>query len=401
MNTKGQLGVGNVTPQSSPVAVVGGLVFQNVKVGLGLAEDGFNSTFGLTNAGTAYAWGANASGELGVGNVTAQSSPVAVLGGLTFSALAAYGASTFGLTPSGALYAWGINSNGQLGIGNVTPQSSPIVVLGGLTFQAVYQGNGAPTLGSAVFGLATSGALYAWGLNTSGELGIGNVTPQSSPVAVLGGLTFSKIWTSKGSNGAADVYGLTTSGLLYAWGLNSSGELGIGNSTPQSSPVLVLGGLSVAKVIPGNRYALFLTTTGALYATGVNTDGELGIGNVTSQSSPVLVLGGLVFKDVGTWTNANNATTGGCSIGVTTNGAVYAWGVNTSGNLGVGDTNPRSSPVAVVGGLLSTVQDSLFTQVVAVTAGNTYSVTLQQYCATFGATSIGQGPLDQISVVYG
>ena len=74
------------------------------------------------------------------------------------------------------LFAWGDNSAGQLGQSNLTPYSSPKQV-GLLTnwsqVTAGYSG--------AMLALKTDGTLWSWGLNTSGQLGLGNITYYSSP----------------------------------------------------------------------------------------------------------------------------------------------------------------------------------------------------------------------------
>ena len=75
--------------------------------------------------------------------------------------------------------------------------------------------------------------LYGWGGNPQGQLGLGNRTSYSSPKQV-GSLT---TW----SNGASGpnfnfAFAVKTDGTLWSWGLNSSGQLGINNSTSYSSP---------------------------------------------------------------------------------------------------------------------------------------------------------------------
>src|SRR5437773_2528962 len=66
------------------------------------------------STGAAYCWGANG-GALGDGSYMNSSIPVAVSGGLSFSALAAGGGFTCGLTSAGTAYCWGNNTSGQLG----------------------------------------------------------------------------------------------------------------------------------------------------------------------------------------------------------------------------------------------------------------------------------------------
>lgn len=338
INANGQLGLGDVTPRSSPVLVLGGFSFKKVFGAIGAGT----ATFGIDTLGAAYAWGINTSGQLGVGNIVPRSSPVAILGGLRFANLYPRDASCFGLGSSGSLYAWGINTNGQLGIGNVTPVSSPILVLGGQRFTRVVPISGV-NASSSVLAINTSGTAYAWGLNVNGNLGDGTVVPKSSPVLVLGGLTFKDI----GGGAVSSRYffvGLNTAGAAYAWGANTNSNLGVGDQTPRSSPVAVLGGLTFDRLVTHEKSETVMAfdTSGSLYAWGDNTNGQLGVGDTVNRSSPVAVLGGLSFKKVKLFRSS--------AFGITESGDLYAWGANANGQLGLGDTTPRSSPVAVLGG---------------------------------------------------
>lgn len=281
------LGVGVTTRSfSSPIAIVGGLKIEQFVIPDGIS----NQNFVLTSTGLAYAWGQMILGDLGVapdGLGDCFSSPVAVLGGLTFKKLKSIrggGLRTMGLTAAGALYAWGFNDNGQLGVGDVTRRSSPVAVIGGKVFKDfIFTQNS-----EGSFGLATDGTLYAWGLNSDGHLGLGDMIPRSSPVAVLGGIKFKRVITNGFSN---SMYGLAADGVLYAWGVNTSGQLGLGDVVPRSSPVAVLGGLKFAEVCAGNGYVHAITQDGIAYGWGRNDGGYLGTGDRTDRSSPVAIVG--------------------------------------------------------------------------------------------------------------
>lgn len=289
----------------------------------------------INQQGKAYLWGANNFGELGTGDVVPRSSPVAVLGGLVFSTIIREqsGNVTFGLTKNGSLYAWGLNTSGIGGIGDSNARSSPVAVLGGHSFQRIFYST------STAYGITSDGTTYSWGSNLNGQLGLGDVTARSSPTLVLGGLKFSDV------NGVFCTVGLTTSGAAYAWGYNADGGLGLGDTVDRSSPVAVLGGLTFAK-LSDERYPnaaslqqFALTSDGTLYAWGANSNGELGVGDVIPRSSPVAVLGGLKFRKV-------IAGIGGLTL----DGILYTWGNNSNAILGLGDIISRSSPVAVLGG---------------------------------------------------
>lgn len=401
-NLLAQLGVGDQVKRSSPVLVLGGLKWKKI------ISNSTQYTMGLTIDGRMYGWGTNISGQLGLGDVTPRSSPVLVLGGLNFSDFSSVYPSASGangaivaITSTGTAYAWGINSFGEAGTGaQNNAYSSPILILGGLTWkQLSHIQNGSQY---SVIGLTSTGAAYAFGYNTDGQLGVGDTTNRSSPVLVLGGLTFTKIFTpSAGAAGAAFAFGLTAAGALYGWGLNPNGNLGVGNTTPRSSPVLVLGGLTFCKMAGDKNLhtsMVALTTTGVAYSWGANTFGQLGLGDVVPRSSPVIVLGGLTFSDVVGFTgNSSNGV--GSFFGLTPTGLVYAWGDNNRGQLGLGDVVPRSSPVLVLGSLVPSTVDVYTTTRIAVTPGTTYTLDNYKYQAYFNNIGVGAN-CDQVQVIF-
>lgn len=378
-NTNGQMGDGTVVAKSSPIAVLGGLTFQDFFIGMNNSA----IVFGLTNQGKLYGWGANsAKGVLGTGDITPRSSPVAVLGGLEFYTVLVdpAGAYVHALSKTGAVYSWGQNTNFQLGVGDAVSRSSPVAVLGSHTFCKLL-------FASSILGMKESGDLYSWGQGVS-AMGVGDINPRSSPVAVLGGLTFD---TKKFTNmvGNSHVVALNKSGTAYAWGSNSKGELGVGDTVARSSPVAVVGGLTFHRVFFGtaNRSNSFgLTEDGTLYAWGENTAGVLGVGDTVARSSPVAVLGGLKFT-------TSIYPTGNEVFAYATDGTLYGWGANANRELGIaGDTTDRSSPVALTSsGILFNHHPQRITQTIDVVPGQSYTIKMNQYSVTFGPFALARG----------
>ena len=334
---QGQLGDGTTTTRSSPVTVIGGITWSQLSAG-------YNHSVGLTSTGIAYAWGFNSYGRLGTGNTTSSRSPVTVVGGITnWSRLSAGYRHSLGLTSTGIAYAWGHNGQGRLGDGTETDKSSPVTVIGGITNWSQLAAGTYHSLG-----LTSTGIAYAWGLNSDGLLGTGNITLRSSPVTVVGGITN---WTQL-SAASGHSLGVTSTGIAYAWGFNGYGRLGDGTTTARSSPVTVVGGITNwSQVSAGDRHSLGLTSSGIAYAWGFNSYGRLGDGTLTTRSSPVTVLGGI--------TNWSQVSAGfQHSLAVTATGIAYAWGMSNDGRLGDGTTTSRLSPVTVVGGITNWSQVS-------------------------------------------
>lgn len=297
----GQLG-GGFGSSAAPVAVSGGLTFSALATGGSRAPQPFSiynsfiafaHTCGLTRSGAAYCWGSNGAGELGNGSQTENEVPVAVSGGLSFTALAAGTRYTCALTQGGRTYCWGD------GYGTV-----PLAISGGLRFSALAAGP------DHTCGLTNSGAAYCWGYNGAGQLGDGSTTSRSTPVAVSGGLSFSTLAAGGGfsfdcsaagcsaptnpsvSIGGDHSCGLTGAGVAYCWGDNSSGQLGDGSTTTRSTPVAVSGGLAFSAIVAGAAHTCGLTNAGARYCWGSNDSGQLGDGSGTLDytTMPVAVV---------------------------------------------------------------------------------------------------------------
>ena len=249
-NYIGQLGTNGTTSTSSPVTVVGALLWTQISP----SSSANGHSLGLTSAGIAYAWGEAASGRLGDRTVVDKSSPVTVVGGITtWIQLSAGAEHSLGLTSAGIAYAWGsatdgANNVGQLGDGTIVAKSSPVTVVGGITTWNQLSGGSFHSLG-----LTSAGIAYAWGEAAAGRLGDGTTTDKSSPVTVVGGITN---WTQL-SAGTEHSLGLTSAGIAYAWGEALSGEIGDGTAVDKSSPVTVAGGITTWTQVSAGGFVSF------------------------------------------------------------------------------------------------------------------------------------------------
>ena len=248
----------------------------------------------------------------------------------TSQATDAVASGTWPVPPSPHLFGWGLNTYGQLGLGNTTNYSSPKQV-GSLTNWL--------NIASSTYSLLavkTDGTLWGCGSNGQGQLGLGNTTNYSSPKQV-GSLTNWK--TIYGSY--VSTYAIKTDGTLWSWGLNATGQLGLGNTTYYSSPkqVGLLTNWSTLSAV-GSFGAAAIKTDGTLWTWGQNYQGCLGLGNTTNYSSP---------KQVGSLTNWVSLSGGGSGyvLAVKTDGTLWSWGRNNNGQLGLGNTTVYSSPKQV------------------------------------------------------
>jgi alpha-tubulin suppressor-like RCC1 family protein len=186
-----------------------------------------------------------------------------------------------------------------------------------------------------------TGSLWVWGKNTDGQLGDNTLTHRSSPVQTVAGGTN---WRQVSSSGVTS-FGIKTDGTLWGWGANYQGMIGDNTRVAKSSPVQTVAGGTNWKQISAARNAYktsAIKTDGTLWGWGINTSGELGDGTLLNRSSPVqTVAGGNNWKTV-----SMSSHTGA----IKTDGTLWLWGSNVSGNIGDNSTITRSSPVQTISG---------------------------------------------------
>ena len=140
--------------------------------------------------------------------------------------------------------------------------------------------------GNSSYARTINGEVYAWGDNSYGQLGIGNTENQSSPVKIESLSNVDEIYYD---GSCCSAYAKTITGEVYAWGNNNMGQLGIGNTKDQSRPVKIEGIANVEKIWTDNHSAYAKTTNGEVYAWGNNYKGKLGTGNTEDQSAPIKI----------------------------------------------------------------------------------------------------------------
>jgi alpha-tubulin suppressor-like RCC1 family protein len=322
----GRLGLNNAGAafnKSSPTQVGSATEWKNV-------ETWNASTFAIKNNGTLWAWGYNAQAQLGDSTYITRSSPVQIGALTTWSSAAPGPYCTYAIKTDGTLWCWGDGTDGSLGLGDTNIRRSSPVQIGALT-------NWLQVTAGPYYGLAvkTDGTLWGWGRNTTGQIGDGTAINRSSPVQV-GSLT---TWASVSSRQTGTM-AITTSGALYSWGQGGYGSLGTNNTSNRSSPVQV-GSLTNWSSVSIANHCMAIKTDGTLWAWGNNAQGQLGLGDQVSRSSPVQV------GSLQTWRRVSSGIGTGQTHAITTGGALWSWGSNSSANLGHNNTTYLSSPKQV------------------------------------------------------
>ncbi|MFF7179452.1 hypothetical protein [Streptomyces sp. NPDC008121] len=300
-NEYGQVGdASTVGATQGPVAVCGAAPCPKALGQVIAVEAGYHHSVALAADGTVWAWGSNATGQLGDGTYVSRRAPVRV-GSLTgVTALSAGRLHTLALRSDGTVWAWGYNGQGQLGNGTTTGSNVPVQVCAENTEAGCTSFLTGVTSLSAGYAhslaVGTRGGVRAWGDNRHGALGDGTTAQRLVPVPSL--------LTSGVRGVAAGLFfslGAMTDGTARGWGQNFHGHLGDGTTTDRTAPVRVcavgttagctafLGG--VASVAAGEDHGLAVLSDGGVRAWGRNSQGQLGDGTTTDRYTPVRVCG--------------------------------------------------------------------------------------------------------------
>ena len=171
-----------------------------------------------------------------------------------------------------------------------------------------------------------------------------------------------QLWASIALMVSWAAYAQQTSAPVSAWGWDGEGQLGDGGTTYYSStPVQVSGLTGVVAVSGGSYHSLAVKSNGTVWAWGGNGEGELGNGTISTYNSTPVQVSGLTGVIAASTAYSH-------SMALESNGTVWAWGDNIYGELGNGTTSNYSATPVQVSGL---------TNVVAIAAGNDYSLALK------------------------
>jgi alpha-tubulin suppressor-like RCC1 family protein len=361
---------------------------------------GGHHSLAIDENGCLWAWGNNGSGRLGNVDAGSKSSlpvPVNTINGdgQLSSIISVDGgfSHSIALLEDGRVLAWGNNSTLQLGNVN-SGQSSflPVYVNGpgNETFLTNVIAVAAGKYHSVV--LCIDGTVWTWGANYDGQLG--NNTPinqyQSRPTQVVNssGTGFLSDIVAI-SAGAYHTLALTNSGIVMVWGNNESGQLGLGSDAiNHQTPVPINELTGITHISAGEYHSLARKSNGTVWAWGNNESGELGYltNNNSNSNFPRQVL---ASDGVNNLMNVVDIAAGGShSLALKNDGTLMAWGNNDNGQLGDGSKTSTLFPTYVK----RNNGFDLLENIVAISAGDIHSLarTNDGHIMAWGGNNEGQ-----------
>lgn len=260
--------------------------------------------------GSVWSMGANDRGQLGLGYVSDPiESPTQIPGLAQVVKVVAVGASSYAIDRDGALWVWGDDSVGQLGIGQpggaieqLTPIMNPVPLVTDVD-------------AGADFAVAAdrNGAIWSWGANAESQLGAPG-PDRSTPARISALQNFFAIDVAAG---AATALARSSAGEVIAWGSNGWHQIADAGATIDAGTIVATDVISMSA---GDGHIVVAHTDGSVQARGANWAGQLGIGTQTPVTGMQTVTGLSGVVDV--------AAGAAHSVAVTNDGRAFGWGFN-------------------------------------------------------------------------
>jgi alpha-tubulin suppressor-like RCC1 family protein len=331
-NAQGELGLGDTVPRPVPVQVGSDDDWKDVALGGGWST-GF--ALALKQDGSLWACGNNLAGQLGTGDGLDRTTFVRVGTDADWAQVSCGEMYTLACKTDGSLYAWGSPQNGELGLG-------PLVVFNVTTPTRVGSDLWTAVAAGADFAAAVrdDGSLWTWGDNGRGQLGTGGTASTDVPVRVGSAVNWASVSCAQGFALGLHTAAVKTNGQLYSWGANDEGQLGQGDTTDRLTPDRVGTATDWSQVACGAWHTIATRDDGTLWAWGGNGWGQAGPSSVGSHL--------LSPRQIGSSTAWAAVACGWYhDLAVKTDGTVYAFGSNFYGQVGLGFPNYRNAPSQV------------------------------------------------------
>jgi uncharacterized repeat protein (TIGR02543 family) len=355
-NTNGQIGNKTTVGSKNPLNITSQFNLMSDEK-ITSVELGISHSAAITSKGKIFTWGWNGLGQLGDGTSTDRNAPTNITSrfnlssGETIVSISISALSSGALTSNGRIFIWG--AGGQIGDGTTTNRNTPTDI----TSRFNLSSNERVTLMSLgnthSAALTSNGRIFMWGSNNNGQLGDGTTTNRNTPTDITSRFNFSsneritEISLGNSHSGA-----LTSNGRIFMWGQNISGQIGDGTTTQRITPLNVSSSFRlnpdelIKSIKLGGFHSSVLTSNGRVFTWGNNSDsGRLGDGTTTSRNTPTNITSGfnlainetIIFINLGLYH----------SSAISSNGNVFTWGSNDSGQIGDNSEINRTTPTNI------------------------------------------------------
>lgn len=345
---------------------------------------GTQHNLGIRSDGTLWAWGYNTFGQLGTNSTTSSSTPVQVGTDNDWIDCSAGSISSAAIKSNGTLWTWGNNVLGQLGLGDTIQRLVPTQVPGTTTWSQVAVASGylstSPSSSLSLFTLAIDslGQIHAAGrypLTSTGVMIAALAAGTSSFQVIENSRVYTEVfpYCAASTTVGARVFATTSSNELYSWGYNGTGSpLGRGVTTANLGIGKVGTTQSWKKVSSNQTNTLAVTTNGELWAWGANTFGQLGTGDTVTKVSPTRVGADTDWDSVSTI--SYNLTSAITSYALKTNSDLYLAGYrsNFTDFISTGTSTNTTSFILIQSN--SGIKKLLDRSSIAYNAGSTFGV---------------------------
>nr|XP_054516131.1 probable E3 ubiquitin-protein ligase HERC4 isoform X21 [Pan troglodytes]XP_054516132.1 probable E3 ubiquitin-protein ligase HERC4 isoform X21 [Pan troglodytes] len=302
---------------------------------------GLRHTVFVLDDGTVYTCGCNDLGQLGHEKSRKKPEQVVALDAQNIVAVSCGEAHTLALNDKGQVYAWGLDSDGQLGlVGSEECIRVPRNIKSLSDIQIVQVACGY----YHSLALSKASEVFCWGQNKYGQLGLGtDCKKQTSPQLLksLLGIPFMQV-----AAGGAHSFVLTLSGAIFGWGRNKFGQLGLNDENDRYVPNLLksLRSQKIVYICCGEDHTAALTKEGGVFTFGAGGYGQLGHNSTSHEINPrkVFELMGSIVTQIACGRQHTSAF-------VPSSGRIYSFGLGGNGQLGTGSTSNRKSPFTVKG----------------------------------------------------
>jgi alpha-tubulin suppressor-like RCC1 family protein len=280
------------------------------------------------------------------------------------------------VTKDGRILCWGANTSGQLGLGNTETVGDARDEMGanlhavdlGRDFVVAKVERGTDD----TCALSTTGKLKCWGGNDKGQLGRGDSGARGDAAGEMGDALApvdlgSGVIVKDFAMGARHVCVLTTDDRVKCFGDNASGQLGYGDTSNRGDgagemgdalPFVDLGtGQTAVQLSLGDSHSCVVTSSNRLVCFGKADAGQLGNGAIADVGTGADQMGDhLVAVDLGTTAQIASVTSGAdFNCVLFGDGSLKCFGGNSYGQLGLGDALPRGRDAATLGAALPPV----------------------------------------------